>query len=63
MYLFGRFEAEAEAEREAQEIAGVGLGVPLLLIGATLALRQLQSPVILLAGWVGSGDNYKLLFF
>ena len=63
VYLPGGPRAKAGAEVGAREMAGVGLGVPLSLVGALPALRRMRGPAIHLAEWVGSGDDYKLLFF
>ena len=51
MYLPGGLEAEVRAGVKAQKTAGVGLGVPLSLIGALPALRRVRNLVIWL-DWV-----------
>ena len=52
MYLPGRPRAEAGVGVEARETAGVGLGVPLLLVAIPPALQRVRGPTIWLAGWV-----------
>ena len=48
MYLRGRpgTEVRAEAGVEVQETAEVGTKIPLLLVGASPALRQVRGPAI-----------------
>ena len=57
VYLPGGPGAEAGAGVEARETAGVGSGVPLSLVRAPPALRQVQGPTI----WTGWVDYTSIL--